>query len=81
MTYGCLLDDNVLDEEVLELKVFRVRVRLGILQGCLTLTNLLRPCVHTQAYHMLLPAYRFQEASTRNTDFNTMEYLNGSKIY
>ena len=32
MTYGCLLDDNVLDEEVLEIKVFRVRVRLGVLE-------------------------------------------------
>ena len=32
MTYGSLLDDNVLDEEVLKLKVFRVGVRLGILQ-------------------------------------------------
>ena len=32
ITYGCLLDDNVLDVEVLELKVFRVRVRLRVLQ-------------------------------------------------
>ena len=31
-TYGGLLDNNVLDVEVLELKVFRVRVRLGVLQ-------------------------------------------------
>ena len=31
-TYGGLLDNNVLDVEVLELKVFRVRVRLGVLE-------------------------------------------------
>ena len=31
-TYGSLLHDNVLDVEVLELKVFRVRVRLRVLQ-------------------------------------------------
>ena len=44
MTYGSLLDDNVLDEEVLELKVFRVRVRLGILQAAEDeLDGLLRP--------------------------------------
>ena len=47
MTYGSLLDDNVLDEEVLELKVFRVRVRLGILQEAEDeLDGLLRPATY-----------------------------------
>ena len=31
-TYGSLLDDDVLDVKVLELKVFRIGVRLGILE-------------------------------------------------
>lgn len=31
-TYRRLLYDNVLDDEVLDIKVFRVRVRLGVLQ-------------------------------------------------
>ena len=47
MTYGSLLDNNVLDEEVLELKVFRVRVRLGILQEAEDeLDGLLRPATY-----------------------------------
>ena len=47
MTYGSLLDDNVLDEEVLELKIFRVRVRLGILQETKDeLDGLLRPATY-----------------------------------
>ena len=47
MTYGSLLDDNVLDEEVLELKVFRVRVRLGILQEAEDeLDGFLRPATY-----------------------------------
>ena len=31
-TYGSLLHDNVLDVEILELEVFRIGVRLGILE-------------------------------------------------
>ena len=47
MTYGSLLDDNVLDEEVLELKVFRVRVRLGVLQQASDeLDGLFRPATY-----------------------------------
>ena len=43
-TYGSLLDNNALDEEVLELDVFRIRVRLSVLEETENkLHGLLRP--------------------------------------